>query len=291
MSAPPLAWLLQSSSSSRPASPLPSDQKKTRTSRRPGSSSGLLPTIKQTNLDISYVAEYHENLQHVLVFMSVSGMKSGVDLEAEVLSDPSGSARDYLLLRRGDINSPLLSLPARVELGRKEVKVGGEHYEIKLPVPSGSSGQSPHAATPALLDATELSTIHPSSYICASCSLPLVQSSRLSGYRDLPSEHWEELVDAWMCHADQKLQSHIMQHSVEGFWPSEDTALVGGSYILFDESAMVKNNCWLEERKVSGDTKSCYTLLGRKEGRRWDFTSGCPSHLCWPTLCVFRLKP
>lgn len=198
MSAPPLAWLLQSASSSRSVSPLPSaEQKKTKISKRPESSNGPLPGNRQSNFEISYVAEYHENLQHVLVFMNVSGMKSGVDLEAEVLADAPGGAGEHLFLRRGDISSPLLSLPAKVHPGKKEVKVSGEHYEIKLPVASGSRPLS-QIGSPTLLDATELTNMRPSSYICASCSLPLVHSSRLAIYRDLPSEHWEELVDAWM---------------------------------------------------------------------------------------------
>lgn len=267
MSAPPLAWLLQSASSSRSVSPLPSPEyKKIKTSKRPGSSSGSLSTIKQSVLDISYVAEYHENLQHVLMFMNVSGLKSGVDLEAEVLAGSAGGSGEYLLLRRGDTSSPLLGLPARVHPGRKDVKISGEHYEIKLPVTPGSQPLSQTSAS-ALLDATELTTMRPSSYICASCSLPLVQSSRLAIYRDLPSEHWEELVDAWMCHADQKLHSHVAQRTAEGFWPSEDLALVGGSYILFDESAMVKNNYWLEERKVSGSIMHCFFNQNRTKRR------------------------
>ncbi|KAF8966601.1 HECT-like ubiquitin-conjugating enzyme-binding-domain-containing protein [Flammula alnicola] len=61
-------------------------------------------------------------------------------------------------------------------------------------------------------------------------------------WRDLPSEHWEELVEAWMCHSDQKLHDQVQKYSKGGFWPSSGQGLVGGSYILFDESAMNENN-------------------------------------------------
>jgi len=58
----------------------------------------------------------------------------------------------------------------------------------------------------------------------------------------LPSEHWEELVEAWMCHSDQKLHEHVVKHGKRGFWPKEGEALVGGSYILFEESVVHSNN-------------------------------------------------
>lgn len=68
---------------------------------------------------------------------------------------------------------------------------------------------------------------------------------------DLPSDHWEELVDAWMCHTDQKLNEHVMKHGKGGFWPEAGQALVGGSYILFEEDSMVKNNlCPSDATKV-----------------------------------------
>ena len=102
-----------------------------------------------------------------------------------------------------------------------------------------------------LLDADQLTRDSPTSFICASCSLPLIQSSKVEKYKDLPSEHWQELVDAWMCHSDQKLHAQVAMHS-RGFWPEKGQALVGGSYILLEESCMVKNNlCPADENKAS----------------------------------------
>lgn len=109
--------------------------------------------------------------------------------------------------------------------------------------------QEPESPAP-LLDAGQLAAIRPTAFLCASCSLPVVQGARVGVWRDLPSEHWEELVEAWMCHGDQKLHDHVQQQSREGFWPSEGVALVGGSYILFDESAMNEANLL-----VAGDSK------------------------------------
>lgn len=227
-------------------------------------------------LDVHYVAEYHETLQHVLVFMNVQGLIPGANLEAEVVpaSDSSAEERSRLLLKCGASTSPLLALPAPVAPGVKEVKVMGQYHEIKLPVTAPPP--LPVDSSPALLDATQLSSSAPTSFVCASCSLPLVQASRLREYRDLPSEHWAELVDAWMCHSDQRLHDHVQKHSRDGFWPSEGEALVGGSYILFEASAVVQSNLWpatQEDHKVrfrlSCSASYICVDFGRREGRHW----------------------
>ncbi|KAH9941869.1 HECT-like ubiquitin-conjugating enzyme-binding-domain-containing protein [Epithele typhae] len=295
LSAPPLAWLLSTSPrSSSPATPSTPEEKEEKKetekgkdpekrrsilnrAKRPGSSSGFTPppVIFQAGLDVHYVAEYHETLQHILVFLDVHGMTPGANLEAEVVpaSDSSagpGDERSRLLLKCGASTSPLLALPAAVPPGVKDVKVVGQYYEVKLTVNAAASSLLPLDAPPALLDATELSASHPSSFVCASCSLPLVRCAGLREYRDLPSEHWAELVDAWMCHADQKLHEHVKTHSVQGFWPREGEALVGGSYVLFEENAVVGSNLWHEEsaeKQPDDDWRRTRCLCGAIIGR------------------------
>jgi len=46
---------------------------------------------------------------------------------------------------------------------------------------------------------------------CARCAQTLVQFTPRAHLRALPSEHWEELVDAWMCHGDQRLNASVTQ--------------------------------------------------------------------------------
>lgn len=197
--------------------------------------------------DIVYVAENHENLRHVLVFFTVTGLKASASVQAEIISPfPEGSTYGgegggLLVIKSGPQTSLPLLLPAHTTIGPKEVRVQSGHYDIKL-MTQTSRSSSPDNDSVALLDAAQLASINPTSFICASCSLPLIQSSRVNTWRDLPSEHWEELVEAWMCHGDQKLHDHVQRHSKGGFWPADGLALVGGSYILFDESAMHTNN-------------------------------------------------
>jgi ubiquitin-protein ligase E3 D len=268
----------------------------------------------QGNLEISYVAEFHSNLQHVIVVMDVQGRTAGVDLVAEVIASPSppsgttitntngkgkskypitayynadtnAKSTEYLLIKCGDVVSPPLALPAHVSPGVKDIKVHGAHYEVKLTTVRSSPGQ-PRAVDEEdehdqpLMDATQLSSLAPTTFICASCSLPLVhthggpgrdkdkdgkqqqqqQDQQTYRYRDLPSEHWEELVDAWMCHSDQKLHEQVAKRAAGtgvdgrrgGFWPERGEALVGGSYILFEQHAIVRANLLTaEESKVS----------------------------------------
>ncbi|KAJ3554823.1 hypothetical protein NM688_g2904 [Phlebia brevispora] len=243
----PLAWLIPGSRSSSPVGNGASGRKY-RSSKlsRPKSSNGIIPTVHE-GLDVSYVAEYHENLQHVLAFFSVSGLPEGAEVEAEVVpaSTSTMDEREVLTLRCGPSTSPPLSLPASVPHGKVDVTVvGGEHYQIKLRsnpftepyTPTGSSSDS--ETQNEFLDATHFQTLAPTSFVCSSCSLPIAHPAELA-YRDLPSEHWAELVDAWMCHSDLKLNQQVKKGAKEGFWPSEGQVLVGGSYVLLREDAMM----------------------------------------------------
>lgn len=163
---------------------------------------------------------------------------------------------DHLVIKSGPYSSLPLMLPAHTIPGPKEVLAQNSHFEVKLmtrPSPSlnPSTQQGEAAPLPALLDADQLLSIHPTSFICASCSLPLVKSSKITRYRDLPSEHWEELVDAWMCHGDQKLHDHVTKQGKAGFWPNVGEGLVGGSYMLFDDEDMYSSNLHLgHDKKV-----------------------------------------
>ena len=264
MSAPPLSWLLPTSSKSVGAENATRSTNESSSRRSSsagkGSAFGLLSVLpyvlpdlrylESLELQVSYVAEHHEGLRHVLAFLNVSGNTLGVNLEASVVSGDNNTSdgESALVLRSGSVVSTALALPARTRAGSQEVRVQGLHYEVKM---ATLDPQSPRAEPLPLLDAEQLRTRAPTTFICASCSLPLVHGTRVTRYDDLPSEHWAELVDAWMCHPDQMLNAQVVRHA-KGFWPQSGQALVGGSYILFDQSAAVSANLRLVEKpKVS----------------------------------------
>ena len=179
-------------------------------------------------------------------------------MQAEILPpfpDHNPEGGDHLIIKAGPHSSLPLMLPAYTTPGPKDVRMQSGHYEIKLmtlPRPSSTPPESSDNSTTPLLDAAQLTSIHPTSYLCTLYSLPLIQSTKIDVYRDLPSEHWEELVEAWMCHADQKPHDHVATRGKSGFWPSVGEGLVGGSYILFEGSAMNQNNWHLAK-----DSKVC----------------------------------
>jgi hypothetical protein len=199
-------------------------------------------------LGLQYIAEHHENLGHIMVFFNVTGAIAGCNLEAEV-SPLSGDDELLVVTCRSKATCPV-RLPARSIPGKKEVKVQRGHFELQLrTVPPVTPEDSEHTA---LFDAAALVKYSPTSFICSSCSLPLVQSARVTEYKDLPSEHWEELVDAWMCHADQKLHDQVIKYATNGFWPRDGQALVGGSYIMFENRSVMEGNLRpVDKTKVS----------------------------------------
>lgn len=213
------------------------------------------------------MAEHHETLKHVLLFIayaSPSGSAfSGIPLAEVLPSTSSGTFGDCLFLRLAGTPSPPLALPVPVIPGSKTVLNRSGHWEVKASC--HQSGVSPKESEDvALLPASELASLSPSSYACSSCSLPLVPAPP-ARYRDLPSEHWEELIEAWMCHPEGQTLTKAGMHGSNGhgkgcrfgFWPTRDEALVGGSYVLFDAGAVAGGNI----KCIGGREVSIYSIL------------------------------
>lgn len=126
-------------------------------------------------------------------------------------------------------------------------RVIGDRLELKMTASSSSSAVEERP----LLDASQLNELRPASFICTSCSLPLINCRNADStevdlaFADLPSEYWSELVEAWMCHSEQKLSGDVVKQSkggTRGIRPSPSQALVGGSYLLVDASVVKEGN-------------------------------------------------
>jgi hypothetical protein len=111
----------------------------------------------------------------------------------------------------------------------------GAHLEAKITaIPTEASEPSLIPSQP--LSAPELRQLRPNALCCAVCDREVANLTRASGsdsgYKDLPSEYWAEMMEVWMCHADPAWTAKIAERSKEGFWPEKGRVLVGGSYLL-----------------------------------------------------------
>ncbi|KIO21243.1 hypothetical protein M407DRAFT_245533 [Tulasnella calospora MUT 4182] len=73
-----------------------------------------------------------------------------------------------------------------------------------------------------------------------------------------------------MCHQDQKLTEEIGRHRQGAFVPDKGIAFVGGSYVLFDDEMVVRENLNLTGSVQQSDDLStvrclCGSILGRSQ--------------------------
>ncbi|GAA5878827.1 hypothetical protein JCM16303_007198 [Sporobolomyces ruberrimus] len=126
-----------------------------------------------------------------------------------------------------------LSLPSRVIPQQATVTSSGVYHEVKLVTISPSPTKSrADLEVHVPLTVAELRESMPVSFACSACHTEIVDSSSITRYNALPSEHWAELLDAWMCHPDQTLSQDLISKG-KGIKPRTDEGLVGTSYILF----------------------------------------------------------
>lgn len=109
--------------------------------------------------------------------------------------------------------------------------------------PSSSlQSQFPPPPPTETMSAAEFTTYPPVGLSCARCgcsilSLELSSSTPAPAQREytpLPSEHWAELIEAWMCHAPETLTTDIVhRYGTDGFKPNhESQVLVGHHYLI-----------------------------------------------------------
>ncbi|GAA5909960.1 hypothetical protein JCM8208_006398 [Rhodotorula glutinis] len=135
-----------------------------------------------------------------------------------------------------------LSLPCQVVPQKAIVTSAADAvHEIKLATAGLSSPTKSRADlevhTP--LSTDELRATAPASFHCATCDTELVDAAPITRYNALPSEHWAELLDAWMCHQDQTLSDDLIAKG-KGIKPRDDEGLVGTSYILLPQAVTSK---------------------------------------------------
>ncbi|KDE02411.1 hypothetical protein MVLG_07024 [Microbotryum lychnidis-dioicae p1A1 Lamole] len=163
-------------------------------------------------------------------------------------------------------------LPSRVATQVAHVTPRGSYFEVKLVAFEPSPTRSrPDLEIHTPLSTAELRESLPRSFACSTCHSEVVDASAITKYNALPSEHWAELLDAWMCHQDQTLSDDLTAKG-KGIQPRAGEGLVGSSYLLFDRALAKK---WHRmpfadelERTENGDPlypaqcDSCSSMIG-----------------------------
>ncbi|WWD08849.1 hypothetical protein V865_006963 [Kwoniella europaea PYCC6329] len=219
--------------------------------------------------NIAYVAEHQENLRSVQITLHGVGVSSNLELQVE--STSSDDEEGIITSRKDPSMSIRIALPAPVEPGQSVIFTAQSlHLEAKLiaqPLPPAAASLLPTYP----LSAPELRNIQARALCCISCDREL---STLpygywdTSYKDLPSEHWAEMMEVWMCHNDPSFTARLAERTKEGFWPQDGGVLVGGSYLLVGKERVKQGNIHVENGNdsESWNVISCHCgeILGKQ---------------------------
>ena len=215
---------------------------------------------------LSYVAEHQENLKSVMIMLHGSGLslKDDLYIETALSVQPGCGVKEAEILSRRDTSLSLkVELPVAVPVGQTvNLQQSDLHLEAKLSALPTQSAASFSALTSLAhpLSAPELRKLRPKALCCTMCDREVADLSKASrsedaeegsGFKDLPSEHWAEMLEVWMCHDDPAFTAKVARQTNEGFWSTRENVLVGGSYLLVHPEEAKSKNLQLEKENVS----------------------------------------
>ncbi|KAK3818307.1 MAG: ubiquitin-conjugating enzyme E2-binding protein [Linnemannia gamsii] len=235
-----------------------------------------------------YHAEYHSKINSITLSVQVpqSGVTCRIGPQAVDLIPAIQPGLDFdAIQQQGTIDK--LVLPARVMPTRTTLDPSTSHSNLlslkmtalpNMPLETSlstlslaSSSEFPSSPLPA----SQLQGLE--NLACGSCGNVLLNSTSNSTTTttstqgpiqrvvDLPSEHWQELVDCWMCHEEDFTELR------EGDLGARlGQALVGGTYLLIHAKDVDHEAVMIEEDARSVDwkrTTTSFTAIGQKESR------------------------
>ena len=202
--------------------------------------------------NLSYIAEHQENLNVVQVMVHGDKMSSFPELFLEADKETSEEAT---LSSKSLASQVRIQLPVPVQGGQK-VPLAAPHFHLEakltsvLVSPSAPVSSLNTMITQALC-AADLREMQPRTVCCSGCDREVADLPTGCLFKDLPSEHWAEMMEVWMCHSDPGFTAQISAQTRDGFWPSPGTVLVGGSYLLLGEEYINKHNLVTDTDTVS----------------------------------------
>lgn len=178
---------------------------------------------------MSYIAEESRNLG--IVTVTFWPRNSPVKEGWEIISIQSNA---LIIAPSSTGTFTRIPLPCQVIPQTSTITSQGTFYECRLVTVDHSTTTQPRpdSVVHSPLSTAELRDALPVAYVCAVCSNILVDSESIEKYNALPSEHWAELLDAWMCHQDQALSDDLVAKG-KGIKPRIGEGMVGSAYILF----------------------------------------------------------
>jgi hypothetical protein len=213
-------------------------------------------TSSTSTPSVEFFAEYRARLRVIQLFLTCSGWDEASGMIRVSVAPENGQTATIRLeeiQHAGDRNIKTVSydllLPVKADpqtlITPVSLSLNGEHsFKLRaLPNLEAENSQLGHEPIRPPLSAQELQSSHPTSFACASCSIKLFNLPTNVIYRNLPSAHWREIADAWLCHpkGGDDFTERYSKKMEEGFWPSEDVVLVG----LWD--------IWVDGSLVSAD--------------------------------------
>ncbi|KFH63273.1 hypothetical protein MVEG_10683 [Podila verticillata NRRL 6337] len=215
---------------------------------------------------IPYYAEYHSNINAITLSLKVppSGLTCKITPDAIDLIPVSQTTSD----QPHHVALPSRVFPTKTTLDPSSTQ--SPLLTLKLTAVPSMATPSTNSLTalgksefpPAPLPASQLQGLN--NVACGCCGQPLLATQDnkeaygpIQRVVDLPSEHWQELVDCWMCHEEDFTELR------EGdLGARSGQALVGGTYLLIHAENVNKSAVVIEQ-----DARIVDWTKGTK--RRW----------------------
>ena len=103
------------------------------------------------------------------------------------------------------------------------------------------------------LNSTKISSLK--NILCGYCKEPLIEKNALKKLLDMPSEHWAELIDCWMCH-----QENYKHAKIGDIIARENVGLVGTNYFLVHPNNIRENALKVDDEILQEINVSCNSL-------------------------------
>lgn len=156
-----------------------------------------------------------------------------------------------------------LKLPSEVASDQSGVMdhpgPSADHISIRLRGPSCRPAPATFALPRTYLSAAHLESQSPAHLTCSRCTSPIIDCSGSATYTALPSEHWEELIDSWMCHGDQLLNASVTRGK-EGL--EDGSRLKVGEVRVADGYLICSADMMIEDAAIVSDSSQVSSSSG-----------------------------